>query len=147
MYWGPKVRSLLLCTSMSLCLQILHVCLYEAPNEKKTMKLPNSEAIRGAGKVSPCGVKLHTLSPDQLRARGQRRVLVRTAPFVTTAINILLWKSADVCPSGCFTTDNWMYITQCSDQAQMSSHTLNTSLHMCNKHSGHSSVISMVGTK
>lgn len=74
--------------------------------KSQNLKLPDSEARRGAGKVSPRWVKLHTPPPGQRRARGHRCGLDRTAPFVTTAINIPLRNSTDVCPSGCFTADN-----------------------------------------
>lgn len=68
------------------------------------------EARRGAGKVSPLWVKLHTLSPGQTRARGHRWVSDRTKPFVTTTIDVALRNSTDVCPSKCFAAD----ISMCS---------------------------------
>lgn len=67
--------------------------------------LLGSKAGRGAGKVSPRWVKLHTLSLGQQIAGGHCGGCDRTAPFVTAAINTPLQNTTDKCPSECFTAN------------------------------------------
>lgn len=67
------------------------------------LKLWDSGARNGGGKVSPPWTKLHTLSQGH---EGQRPPLERTAPLVTAAINVLLRNS--MCPAGHFAPDSLM---------------------------------------
>lgn len=59
---------------------------------------------RSRNRLTSLGETSYSVSRP-LEARGHGRDADRTVPFVTAAINILLRKSTDMCPSQCFTAD------------------------------------------
>lgn len=75
---------------------------------KKRIKTRGASRLCGEGRsrkslTSP-GETSHSVSNPEEGRCG----FLRTAPFITTAINMPLRTRSDVCPSGCFTADNWM---------------------------------------